>query len=36
MCKDWSLTHLNTKKHEIRQVSWSQFTLCKHLEEWDS
>jgi len=36
MYKDWSLIHLNAKKHEIKQVSWSQFILCEHLEEWDS
>jgi len=23
MYKDWSLTHLNIKKHEVKQVSWS-------------
>jgi len=34
--KDWSLTHSDIKRHEIRQVSWSQFTLCEHLKEWDS
>ncbi len=23
VCKDWSLTHLDIKRYEIRQVFWS-------------